>query len=272
MKAAKSVILYALAILWLVIAGYPYAYMFATSLKDQSGFFRDPTGLIGKYTLDSYKLVFELGLFRYFANSVIISVICVGLVIILACMVSYCLARMRFFLNRPLYFIFIAGMMIPVHTTLIPVYILTREMGLYDQLWALVGPYIAFSLPVSVIILTQFAREIPGELEEAAIMDGAGRTRTFVSVILPLLAPAIATVGIYNFIHIWNEFVFALILISTKARMTLPLGLREFYAEFSVNVPGIMAALTLGSLPLLIAYFISQEKVVSGISAGAVKG
>jgi raffinose/stachyose/melibiose transport system permease protein len=271
-KFAKSAVLYVLAILWLVIAGYPYAYMFATSLKDQPGFFRDPTGLIGKYTLDSYRLVFELGLFRYFANSVIISAICVTLVILLACMVSYCLARVRFLLNRPLYFLFIAGMMIPVHTTLIPVCILTSEMGLYDRLWALVGPYIAFSLPVSVIILTQFAREIPGELEEAAVMDGAGRTRTFVSVILPLLAPATATVGIYNFIHIWNEFVFALILISTRDRMTLPLGLREFYAEFSVNVPGVMAALTLGLLPLLIAYFISQEKVVSGISAGAVKG
>lgn len=272
MKLLKSLLMHLLAVVWLLIAGYPYLYMIATSLKSQENFFRNPTSLISTYTYSNYKLVVDLGIFRYFFNSLVISIISVVLIVLLASMVSYCLARIRFRLNRPLYFLFIAGMMIPVHTTLIPVYILTREIGLYDQLWALLGPYIAFSLPVSVIILTQFAREIPVELEEAAIMDGAGRTRQFASVVFPLLTPAVATVSIYNFIHIWNEFVFALVLITTRERMTLPLGLREFYGEFSVNVPGIMAALTLGTLPLLLAYFISQEKVVRGIAAGAVKG
>jgi len=271
-RLLKSLVLHLLAVVWLLVAGYPYLYMFTTSLKTQEQFFKNPTSLISAYTFANYRLVVELGIFRYFFNSLVISVASVVLIVLLASMVSYCLGRIRFRLNRPLYFLFIAGMMIPVHTTLIPVYILTREMGLYDRLWALLGPYIAFSLPISVIILTQFAREIPAELEEAAVMDGAGRTRLFASVVLPLLTPAVATVTIYNFIHIWNEFVFGLVLITTPERMTLPLGLREFYGEFSVNVPGIMAALTLGTLPLLLAYFISQEKVVKGIAAGAVKG
>jgi len=110
------------------------------------------------------------------------------------------------------------------------------------------------------------------ELDEAARIDGASRSRLFWSILLPLLTPAVATIGIYDFIHIWNEFVFGLVLLTTPERMTLPLGLRAFYGEFMVNVPGIMAALTLGTLPLLIAYFAAQEKVVAGLAAGAVKG
>jgi raffinose/stachyose/melibiose transport system permease protein len=264
--------LYPIAFFFLLVAGYPYLYMIATSLKTQQDFFRNANSLIGSFTLENYKLVFELGFGRYFLNSLLISAFSVVMVILLAAMVSFCLARVEFRLNRPLYFLFLAGMMIPVHTTLIPVYMLSKDLGLYDSLLALAGPYIAFSLPISIIIMTQFIRDIPRELDEAAVVDGAGRTRLFFHVVFPLLTPATATVGIYNFIHIWNEFVFGLVLITTPGKMTLPLGLREFYGEFSVNVPGIMAALTLGTLPLLIAYFISQEKVVKGIAAGAVKG
>src|SRR5690606_29335114 len=126
-------------------------------------------------------------------------------------MVSYPLARIRFKLNRPIYYLFLAGMMIPVHTTLIPVYILTRQVGLYDKLGSLIGPYVAFSLPISIIILAQFVKEIPKEMDEAAIVDGSSHGGLFWRVLFPLLTPAIATVGIYNFIHIWNEFVFGLI-------------------------------------------------------------
>lgn len=271
-KAGRTIWLYPIALFFLLVAGYPYLYMIATSLKTQEEFFQHSQSLIGSFTLDNYRLVFQLGIGRYFLNSLLISAVSVALVILLAAMVSFCLSRVEFRFSRPLYFLFLAGMMIPVHTTLIPVYILSKDLGLYDSLWALAGPYIAFSLPISVIIMTQFIRDIPRELDEAAVVDGAGRTRLFFSIIFPLLAPATATVGIYNFIHIWNEFVFGLVLITTPRKMTLPLGLREFYGEFSVNVPGIMAALTLGTLPLLIAYFISQEKVVRGIAAGAVKG
>jgi raffinose/stachyose/melibiose transport system permease protein len=272
MKTLKTIGLYPVAFLFLIVAGYPYLYMFAASLKSQTDFFQHPTSLFSSFSFENYKLVFELGIGRYFLNSLLISAVSVAFVILLAAMISFCLARVPFRLSRPVYYLFLAGMMIPVHTTLIPVYMLTKDLGLYDSIWALAGPYIAFSLPISVIVMSQFIREIPRELDEAAVVDGASRTRLFFSVILPLLTPATATVGIYNFIHIWNEFVFGLVLITTPEKMTLPLGLRVFYGEFSVNVPGIMAALTLGTIPLLLAYFFAQEKVVKGLAAGAVKG
>ncbi|MBA2939010.1 carbohydrate ABC transporter permease [Paenibacillus sp. CGMCC 1.16610] len=264
--------LYLIAAILLLFTGYPFIYMIATSVKTQELFFQNPTSLWSNFVFENYALVFKLGIDQYFINSILISVVSVFAVILLSAMVSFPLSRIRFKLNRPIYYVFLAGMMIPVHTTLIPVYLLTKEIGLYDSLWALLGPYISFSLPVSIIILTQFIQEIPRELDEAAIMDGTSQPALFWKIILPLLAPALATIGIYNFIHIWNEFVFGLVLITTPEKMTLPLGLRAFYGEFSVNIPGIMATLTLGTLPLLIAYFLSQEKVVRGLSAGAVKG
>jgi raffinose/stachyose/melibiose transport system permease protein len=268
----KSIGMYLLAILFLIFTGYPFIYMFFTTLKSQSYFFQHPSSLWAPFTLENYVLVFDLGIDKYFINSILISLVSVTAVILLAAMVSYPIVRMKFKLNRPIFLMFLAGMMIPVHTTLIPIYFLSNEIGLYDSLWALLGPYIAFSLPISIVILTQFIQEIPRELDEAAIVDGATHAKIFWNIIFPLLTPALATVTIYNFIHIWNEFIFALVLITTPAKMTLPLGLRAFYGEFSVNIPGIMAALTLGTLPLLIAYFTAQEKVISGLSAGAVKG
>jgi raffinose/stachyose/melibiose transport system permease protein len=272
MRIAQKILLYVIALLFLLFAAYPFLYMVATSLKSQSEFFTHPVTLLPSFNIENYLLVFELGMSKYFMNSIIVSVISVFVTVILAAMAAYPHARMRFRLNRPLFLLILAGMMIPVHTTLIPIFILSKEIGLYDTLGALIGPYIAFSLPISVFILTQFMQEIPKELEEAGRMDGCTHFGLFWKILFPLLTPAIATIAIYNAIHIWNEFVFALVLTTSPSNMTLPLGLREFYGEFMINIPGIMAALTLGTLPLLIVYFVAQEKVVRGLSAGAMKG
>ncbi|SHN26933.1 carbohydrate ABC transporter permease [Gracilibacillus kekensis] len=271
-KLVKKIPLYLLAILILVITGLPFFIMFLTSFKGQMEFMTSPWSWPENFSLDSYKLLIELEFFGYFWNSMIVSVISVVIVIFIAAMASYPLARLTFRLNRPIFIIFMVGMMIPIHTTLVPIFTLTNDLGLYDSLLGLVGPYIAFALPISVVIFTQFMRDIPKELEESAKIDGCSHIRLFWNIIFPLLTPAVATVSIYNFIQIWNEFIFALTLTSSSQTATLPIGLREFYGEFSVNIPGIMAALTLGSLPLLLVYFVAQEKIVAGLAAGSVKG
>ena len=211
---------------------------------------------------------------RYFLNSIIVSVVSVIAVVILAAMASYPFSRMKFRLNRPLFFLFLAGMMIPVHTTLIPLYILVREWGWYDTLLALIGPYIAFSLPVSVFISTQFMQEIPRELEDAARIDGCSHFRMFWKIHFPLSTPAIATVAIYNFIQIWNEFVFVLVLTSQSGKQDIAPGSEGFLRGVLRQRTGDRegGAGFRGTLPLLVAYFISQEKVVKGLAAGAVKG
>ncbi|RDW22175.1 carbohydrate ABC transporter permease [Oceanobacillus arenosus] len=272
LKGIKKIPLYMLAIILLVFTGVPFLIMVNTSFKGQLEFMTSPWSLPKTFSFDNYLLLFESDFFRYFLNSVIVTVISVVLVILLSAMASYPLAKMKFKLNKPLFILFLIGMMIPIHTTLIPIFRLTQQLGLYDSIWALIGPYVAFALPVSIIIYTQFLKELPKELEESAKMDGCGPFRLFWKILFPLLKPATATVAIYNFIHIWNEFIFALVLTNSPKNGTLPIGLREFYGEFSVNVPGIMAALSLASLPLLLVYLFAQERVVQGLSAGSVKG
>ncbi|MDC3416050.1 carbohydrate ABC transporter permease [Aquibacillus salsiterrae] len=271
-KRISQMPLYLLSILLLLFTGLPFFIMVNTSFKQQFEFMSSPWSLPENFSFANYALVFESSFLKYFTNSLILAVVSVVLTIVLAAMASYPLSRMKFKLNRPIFLLFTVGMMIPIHTTLIPIYILTSKIGLYDSLAGLIGPYVAFALPVSVIIFTQFMKDIPKELEESAKIDGCGHFRLFWRIIFPLLTPAVATVAIYNFIQIWNEFIFALVLTNSSETATLPLGLREFYGEFSVNVPGIMAALTLGSLPLLLVYFVAQEKIVKGLAAGSVKG
>jgi raffinose/stachyose/melibiose transport system permease protein len=272
MKWIRHLPLYVLALILLFFTGYPFFFMVNSSFKKQFEFLSDPWKLPDRLFLENYTNILGSSFMKYFYNSFIITVVSVVLVVLFAALASYPLARMQFRLNRVLFLLFLIGMMIPVHTTLIPIYVLTQHMGLYNSLWALLGPYIAFSLPISIFIFTTFLKELPHELVESARIDGAGHFSVFFRILFPLLAPATATVFIYNFVHTWNEFIFALVLIQSTSSMTLPLGLREFYGEYSVNIPAMMAALTLGSLPLLIAYFIGQERIVQGLTAGALKG
>lgn len=269
--AFKRIPLYFVAILLLIFTGYPFLYMVSTAFKDQSGFFEKPFSLFTSFKLENFTSVFEMGLTRYFLNSLLVSTVAVVAVMLIASLASYPLSRMKFKFNRVLFLLFISGMMLPIHATLIPIFKLSESMGVYDTLLALLGPYIAFSLPISIFILTQFMQEIPKSLEEAAKIDGCTHFGIFWRIVLPMLTPALMTVLIYNFIHLWNEFIFALVLISSPESMTLPLGLQDFKGEFSVNVPGLMAALTLASLPILVVYLFSQEKVVRGLAGGAVK-
>jgi raffinose/stachyose/melibiose transport system permease protein len=271
-RVLSRALLYAAAVLFLLVTGLPYVFMFLTALKEPTEFIVNLWGLPRTIALSNFGDAIVGGFGRYFANSVLVSVVSILVTILFASLASYPLARMRFRLARPLFLLFLAGSMIPVHVTLIPVYVLSRSLGIYDSLLALLGPYIGFQLPISVFILTEFFRGIPPEIDEAARIDGAGPLGIFWRIIMPLSAPAISTVAIYAFIFVWNEFIFALVLLSTPANMTIPLGLMQFFGEYRVNVPGLMAVLTLASLPVIGLYLVAQNRVVAGLTAGAVKG
>jgi raffinose/stachyose/melibiose transport system permease protein len=203
-RPLSSALVYVGAVVVLLVTGLPYLFMFVTALKEPSEFIVNLWGLPRGIALSNFGDAIAAGFGRYFANSVLVSVISVVLTIVLASLASYPLARMRFRLGRPLFLLFLAGSMIPVHVTLIPVYVLSKGLGIYDTLWALLGPYIGFQLPISVFILTEFFRGIPREIEEAARIDGAGTLGIFWRIIMPLSAPAISTVAIYAFIFVWN--------------------------------------------------------------------
>lgn len=263
-----------LALVWLIIAGMPFYFMVITGLKGRFELMSGGSvfGLPRQPTFAHYQEIVTSGtFFNYLFNSVLIVAASVTLILLLSSMSSYVFARIPFRLNRLLFTLIIAGLVIPLHVTLIPVYLLTKQIGLYDSLWALLGPYVAFNLPLSVFILTEFMRQIPRELEEAARIDGSGPMRTFWRIILPLSSPGLATLAIYNSVVLWNEFVFAFVLITSPRYRPLPLAIWEYQGQYAMNVPAIMAVLTLSALPLIAIYTVGQERVVKGIMAGALK-
>ncbi|WP_039763689.1 carbohydrate ABC transporter permease [Caldicellulosiruptor sp. F32] len=260
-------------IVWVLIADLPFLFMAFTSFKTQMDLLTGAVWELPKQpTFSNYLTVFKGNFVSYFKNSVIAVSLSVVLILLISSMAAYVFARTKFKLNSALYSLIIAGMAIPIHVTLIPIYLLTKRIGVYDNIFGLIGPYVALSLPMSVFILTEFMREIPVELEEAAKIDGCSFFRIYSDIILPLSKPALITVAIYNGTYLWNEFIFALVLTSSPSRRTLPLGIWDFQGQYGSDIPAIMAFLTLSLLPMLIAYVLGQDKIIKGMMAGAVKG
>lgn len=262
-----------LALIWLVIAGAPFYFMAASAFKEQfeiftSGVFAAPKGLY----LTNFQKVIESNFYKYLLNSTFVVLISLILILTTALFAAYPFSRFKFKLNKPLFGIVVAAMAVPIHVTLIPLFQLTQKLNLYDSIFALIGPYTAFNLPISVFILTSFMAQIPIELEEAAEIDGCGKYRTFFNIIVPLSKPGLATLAIYNSVNMWNEFSFALVLTQSPKSRTLPLSIWEYQGQYSSNIPMIMAVLTLCALPMIIAFAIGQDKLIKGMMAGAVKG
>ena len=267
------VIAFALAIFWLIVSFMPFVFMVLNSFKEKfemltKGVFQLPD----KLQWSNYVEVLTGGFGNYFKNSVIVLAVSLILLLFIAACASYPLARFKFKLADPIYALIVACMSIPVHITLIPVFKMSKATGLYDSIWALIGPYIAFAVPISVFILTSFMKEIPREIEESAEIDGCGKIQMFFSMILPLAKPGLATLAIYNGVNMWNEFSFAYTLTQSAQNRTLPLAIWEFQGQYSMNTPMIMAVLTLTLLPMIIMFIILQDKLVKGMTAGAVKG
>jgi raffinose/stachyose/melibiose transport system permease protein len=261
------------SLVWLVIAGGPFYYLFLTSIKTQGEFLSGSLFKLPRiFSLQNYIKVLEGGFYRYFLNSILVLAISLALLLFISAFAAYPLARMSFRLNRPVYMVIVAAMSIPIHITLIPVFIMSVRLNLYDSIGALIGPNVAFNLPVSIFILTAFMTGISREIEEAAEIDGCGKFRAFFNIILPLSKSGLATLAIYNGVIIWNEFSFAMVLTQSPASRTLPLAVWEYQGQYTINIPLIMALLLLSSLPMILLYIFGQDKLVRGMMAGAVKG
>ena len=255
--------------LWLVITIVPIYYIVVTSLRKQSDYFTEsPLSIPRNPTLGAYQLVLQNDFLRYFANSVIVTVASVVVTLALALMASYYVARSSTPGAARMLRIFLMGLAIPIQATIIPVYYMIVKMGLYDSLLALVLPSVAFSIPISVLIIVNFLRNIPGELFESMHLDGATDWRMLRSLALPLTRPALMTVAVYVGLNVWNGFLFPLILTQSSSVRVLPLSLWTYQGQFAVNVPAVLAAVTLSALPVLAAYIVGRRQLVSGLTAG----
>ncbi|HTF46348.1 MAG TPA: carbohydrate ABC transporter permease [Pseudonocardia sp.] len=255
--------------LWLALIILPIYYIVLTSLKAQSEFFTsNPLLPPSSPTLDNYALVLRSGFTRYFVNSVVVTLGSVLPAVLVSFMAAYAIARGRgWFLalsNR----IFLLGLAIPLHATIIPIYWMITRAHLYDTLLALILPSIAFSIPISVLILANFLRDVPGELFESMRLDGCSDWGMLWRLALPLTRPAVVTAAVYNALNVWNGFLFPLILTQSPELRVLPLSLWTFQGEFQVNIPALLASVVLASLPLLVIYVVARRQLVSGMTAG----
>ncbi len=227
-------------------------------------------------TLENYITTFTtLPLVRMYANTLLLAVVSVTIGAVISFMASYALVRMVFRRRRlqsawRLYLL--AGLAVPVYILLFPIYRIDLLLGLYGSYAALIVPYVAVSIPFNTLLFTGFLRELPLELEESAIIDGAGLWRLVTGVIVPLSRPAIATVLIFNVVYVFNEFPFASILINNPAMTTVSLAVSQFQGQYAVNYGGMMAAATIVLIPQLVIYALFQRQVMAGMTIGAVKG
>jgi len=260
-------------ILWLFLTLYPLFFMVMNSFKDSMQFFMGSAWEIPTtVSLNNYVEVWNMNFPRYLLNTIIVVGVSLIILVLSGSMGAYALSRMKFKFKNLIFILFIMGITIPIHITLVPVYTITRQIGLYDSLWGLIGPYVGFNLPITIFILKNFMEDIPVSLEEAAKIDGATRWNMFWKIVFPLSAPAVTAVTIYDMVILWNEFVFSLVLINSPKNRPLTLGLWDFQGQFTANIPAMLAALILSTLPLLLFYAVSGEKLIKGMTAGAVKG
>jgi raffinose/stachyose/melibiose transport system permease protein len=222
-------------------------------------------------TLDNYKLVLENDFARYFANSLIVTAGSVFPALLVAFMAAYAIVRGKSRFLGWTNNLFLLGLAIPLHATIIPIYWMITRAHMYDTLLALILPSIAFAIPISVLILSNFMRDVPNELFESMRLDGCSDWSMMWRLALPMTKPAVITVGIYNALHVWNGFLFPLILTQSPETRVLPLSLWTFQGEFSVNIPAVLAAVVLATLPLLVVYVLARRQLLSGLTAGFSK-
>ena len=272
--SAKTGIRLSIAVALAALFGYPLFWMAATSLKTASEVEAGAWSLPSRLYTGNYREVFgiEEGNFaRYYVNSAVVCGISVVTACLLAAAAAYGFARTQFRGKEALFLLLLGGMMIPIHVTLVPLYRLMDWVGLRGTVFALIGPYVAFALPVSIFILRVFFEALPRDMEDAARLDGCSAVGAFWRIALPLSAPALATVFIFNFVQMWNEFAFALTLAGGRST-TLPVGIWHVSGNFGSNIPAVTAGLTAGVLPGLIVYFFAQRHIVRGMTAGALSG
>ena len=257
---------YTLLIVYSVVIALPVVWMLFSSLKTMRELFTSPFAPPVDPQWQNFANAWNAGIQRYLLNSIVITGVSVLLIVVISGMAAYAFARMRFPLRTPLYLLLIVGFAIPVHTTLVPLYRTLNAADLLNTYPGVIGPYVAFGIPFSVLLLYAFFAQFPGEIEDAARIDGCTTWQMVFRVVLPLSLPSMASVAIFQTVFLWNEFSLALITLSEDAMRTIPLGLTAFQGQWTTNWPSLLAAVTLASLPMLVVFIVLQRQFIHSLA------
>ena len=269
-----DVLVQVLLIVWAAICLFPVYWMFTFSLKSNEEIFgANVMGLPQNWLWSNYSRALTVGnMGRYFMNSLLVTFVSIVFVLVAAIMATYAMTRLHWKGRKRMNSFFMLGLTIPIHAAIVPLYTTLSRMSLLNTYWALIIPYSAFSLSMGILISTGFMGDIPYDLDEAAFLDGCGVWGIFFRVIVPLMLPAVSTVGIYTFLQCWNELMFATVFISKEAFKTLPVGIQGLSGQYTTEWGPIGAALTLATVPTLIVYIFLSRQIQESFIAGAVKG
>lgn len=267
-------IMYLFLIIVAIFQIFPIIWLFLFSLKNnQEVFNMSPFALPESPKWENYSKVWTEGnISLYFFNSVTYTVVAVILTVVLASMVTFAITRMNWKGSKIVLGLFMIGLMIPVHSTLIPLFSTFTKLNMIDNPLSVILAYTAFNLPITIMILLGFYEALPREVEEAAVMDGASINYIFFKITLPMTSPVIATAAIINMIYNWNEFVFVNTFISSDKFKTLTVGIQNFIGQYTTDWGAIGATLVISILPILFAFFLLSNRIVEGIASGSVKG
>ena len=262
-------------IFWAVIVIFPMIWLLYTSFKTDQEIFFSPWTLPAVLQWSNFERAWvEAHIGEYFFNSIVVVIPAIFLTLLLSSMTAYVLARFPFPLNRFFFYVFLSGMLFPIFLALVPLFFLVKDLGMLNTYQGLILVYIAYSLPFSVFFLTGFFKTLPSELHEAGIIDGANQYQVFFLIMLPLAQPGLISIGIFNFLGMWNQYILPLVLISDPGRYLLTQGLaymlyQQFYGS---DWSGLFAALTIVMIPTILAYITFQGQIQKGITVGALKG
>ena len=272
-KIGKNIV-FILLCFWTLVQLFPLYWMFTFSLKSNNEIFGENViGLPKEWLWENYTAALTTGnMAIYFMNSFIVTAATIAVTVIAALTATYALERMiwrgRKFANN----IFMLGLTVPIHAAILPVFIMLRNLKMTNSYQALVIPYAAFALAMAILISSSFISSIPRELEEAACIDGASIYGIFWHIILPLMRPALSTIGIFVFLQAWNELMFAVIFISDSKYRTLSVGIQNLSGSYTTEWGPIGAALVIATFPVLILYAFMGKRIQESLVMGAVKG
>ncbi|GIO30437.1 sugar ABC transporter permease [Paenibacillus albilobatus] len=252
----------------------PLVWLFFFSLKNNQEVFNlPPLSLPTHFRWENYEKVWSAGnISVYFLNSVWITIAASALTIMLGSLATFAMTRMRWKGSSLVLGLFMVAMMIPVHSTLIPLFSMFNKAGLTNNPLSLILSYVAFNMPITIMIMLGFYYALPREVEEAGVMDGCSVNRLFFRIVLPMTSSVIATTGIINMIYNWNEFIFVNTFISSDSYKTLTVGVQNFIGQYTTDWGSIGATLMISILPILVMFLFLSDRIVEGIAAGSVKG
>ncbi len=274
MKQTKRVIIRILLAVFAAIQLYPLVWLIFFSFKDNNEIFGGNVAGIPKiWRVENYIKAFrEANVLSYLKNSVFVTAGTIMLVLFLSVTSAYAIQRMYWKGKGMALKFILLGMMVPIHAALLPLFMVLKNFHLLNTYWGLIIPYVAFGLPMGVYITCGFLADIPKEMEEAAVVDGCGIYRMFLTVIMPLVKPALATVSIFTYISTWNELMFAVTFINKEKFKTLTVGIMSMVGSYVTNWGQIGAGLVIATIPTIIIYILLSEQVQDSIIVGAVKG